>query len=107
MMYGRTAKQIKIIALISFILSIIATVVIFMLPANASELGEYLWLIPIGPLLLTFGFMSFALNTKNIFRGIIRPIPILSMMIEYLKGYWYGIRGLIWALKQPKDGVEA
>lgn len=102
-MYGRTAKQIKIIALISFIISTIATVIIFMVQ---DEIRDYYWLIPIAPLIMTFGFMSLILNFKKIICGIITPIPLLSMFIEYFKGYFWSIKVLIWALRQPKNSGD-
>lgn len=102
-MYGRTAKQIKIIALISFIISTIATVIIFM---AQDEIRDYYWLIPIAPLIMTFGFMSLILNFKKIICGIITPIPLLSMFIEYFKGYFWSIKVLIWALRQPKNSED-
>lgn len=102
-MYGRTAKQIKIIALISFIISTIATVIIFM---AQDEIRDYYWLIPIAPLIMTFGFMSLILNFKKIICGIITPIPLLSMFIEYFKGYFWSIKVLIWALRQPKNSGD-
>lgn len=104
MMYGRTAKQIKTIALLSFIISIIASVIIFM--AQGDEFNNYYWLIPFAPLIMTFGFMSIVLNFKKIILGIIKPIPVFSLFIEYLKGYFYSIKALIWALKQPKNGGD-
>ncbi len=104
MMYGRTAKQIKIIALISFIVSSIGTVIIFMVQDD--DLSSFYWLIPIAPIILTFGFMSLVLNFKKTILGFIKPIPILSAFIEYLKGYFYGIKALVWALKQPRSSVD-
>ena len=102
-MYGRTAKQIKIIALISFIISTIATVIIFM---AQDEIRDYYWLIPIAPLIMTFGFMSWILNFRKILWGFITPIPLLSMFIEYFKGYFWSIKALIWALRQPKNSGD-
>lgn len=103
MMYGRAAKQIKIIALISFIISIATSVLAFM---QEDEIGDMYWLIPVAPLIMTFDFMSLVLNFKKIFRGLIAPIPVLSFFIEYLKGYFYSIKALLWALKQPKNGSD-
>lgn len=105
MMYGRTAKQIKNIALFSFIISIVATVIVAAIQTD--DLSTYWWIIPVSPLILTFGFMSLFLNFKKIMIGIIRPIPILSMFIEYLKGFFCSIKALIWALKQPKNSSGA
>ena len=105
MMYGRTAKQIKIIALISFIISSIATVAIFLVQEE-SEFSSMVWLIPVAPLILTFGFMSLILNFKKIICGIITPIPLLSMFIEYFKGFFWSIKALIWALRQPKNSGD-
>ena len=102
-MYGRTAKQIKIIALISFILSCITTVIVFMVQ---DQLWECYWLIPIAPLIMTFGFMSWILNFRKILWGFITPIPLLSMFIEYFKGYFWSIKALIWALRQPKNSED-
>lgn len=102
-MYGRTAKQIKIIALISFIISSIATVIIFMVQ---DQPWDYYWLIPVAPLIMTFGFMALILNFKKIICGIITPIPFLSMYIEYFKGYFWSIKALIWALRQPKNSDD-
>lgn len=105
MMYGRTAKQIKIIALISFIISSIATVILFMVQ---DQLSECFWLIPFSPLIMMFCIMSLILNFKQIMWGYIRPIPLLSACIEYFKGIFWSIKALIWALRQPKNsGDEA
>lgn len=102
MMYNRTAKQIKIIALVSFIISTIATVIVFMIQHDDDFSSTY-WIIPAAPLIWTFSLMSCVLNFKKNMIGLIKPIPILSMVIEYFKGYIYGVKALIWALKQPKN----
>ena len=55
------------------------------------------------PLAYPFIVLGFFLNWKKILMGIIAPIPILSMIIQYFAGMFMGYRAFFWLLKHWKD----
>ena len=54
----------------------------------------YILLIPFSIVMMPIVWAGFLMNIKKILVGIIAPIPLLSFMIEYIKGFIYGIKGL-------------
>ncbi len=98
-MYGKTVKQLKTMFIVSLILG--AAVSLFALIMN---LGQYslLYLIIFAlfmVILFPLGIMSFLLNGKKIFVGLIAPVPVISFIKEYFVGLFMAIKAFIWMIK--------
>ena len=53
-----------------------------------------------GIVILPIEFTGFIINIKKILIGFIAPIPILSNLIETIKGFVYGVKALICIIKR-------
>ncbi|MBQ9949568.1 MAG: hypothetical protein IJO93_02480 [Clostridia bacterium] len=107
-MYGKNVKQWKILGIVSLGLALAGCIIggIVNLVSGAVTGGELLLLIVLGPILMCLGFTGLILNFGKIMKGIIIPIPILSMLIEYFRGIYWAIRGYIWLFVQIKKGRD-
>lgn len=99
-MYGNSVKSLKVKFIVSFILGvIIGIIMIFMnLKFHMSILGVF-GLALVTAVFFPFEIMSFILNIKKIFLGIIKPIPILSFVIQYFIGLFMAFRAFVWLIK--------
>lgn len=113
-MYNNTVKSAKIKLVISLILSVALTLFMFvfrpdgLIDAQNSQIDGRSFLIMIffailAVIIETFAWYGFLINWKKILIGCIKPIPILSMFIEFLKGYWMAFRTLIWLIPNWKN----
>ncbi len=105
-MYGKSLKQLKVGFIVCFILG--AAMGLFALIMN---LGNFSLLMLIIMALLTiilfpFEIMAFFLNGKNIFKGLIAPIPVLSFILEYFKGLGRAFVAFVWMLKAMIKGEQ-
>ncbi len=113
-MYGNSIKQLWTKLKLSLILAIALT--IFMVITNIvnesfditniGDLLEQLALIVASPVLMTIGVYGLILNYRKIFRGIIAPIPFVSMIIEYFKGFFMSIAAFVYLIKNRKNEDE-
>ena len=53
-------------------------------------------------LIFPFSVMSFFLNYKKIFIGLVRPVPILSYFLEWFKGLFWSFKAFFWMIKNGK-----
>lgn len=99
-MYGNSVKSLKVKFIVSFILGIIMGIVMIVmnLKFHMSILGAF-GLALVATILFPFEIMSFILNIKKIFLGIIKPIPILSFVIQYFIGLFMAFRAFVWLIK--------
>lgn len=110
-MYNNTVKSAKIKLIISLVLSVILTAFIFvggLIGSINKQTNVLTFLITIilsilAVIIETFAWYGFLINWKKILIGCIMPIPILSMIIEFLKGYFMAFKTLVWVIKNWKN----
>lgn len=56
----------------------------------------------IGVIIFPIEVMGFLLNWKKCLIGMIAPIPVISMIIEHVKGMIYAIKALIALIKKEE-----
>lgn len=98
-MYGNSVKKLKVKFIVCFVLSIILDIFTLILGINSMSLLEVLGQGLLMAVMFPFEFMSIVLNTKKIFLGLIRPIPILSFLLEYFVGIFMAFKAFIWLIK--------
>lgn len=105
-MYGLTVKQILKRLKISAIFGIICEVIMLCLVFYAitqeglkADFVSVLATVLFSGLLFTWEAMCFILNWKKILKGILLPVPFISMIIETFKGYIMAIKAIVFALK--------
>ncbi len=113
-MYGNTIKQLWTKFIISLILAVVGTIIMVISNitgggfeiSNVGDLFEQLALIVCSPILMTIGVYGLILNFGNVLRGIIAPIPIISMIIEYIKAFFMAISAFIYLIKNRNNENE-
>lgn len=115
-MYGNTIKQLWLKFKIALVLAIIGTVIMVIANIvggtgfdirNVGDLFKQLALIVFSPVLMTIAVYGLLLNYRNIFKGIVAPIPVVSMIIEYLKGFFMSICAFVYLIKNRKNEDSA
>lgn len=113
-MYGNTDKTLWIKFYASLVLAVVLTIVMVISNitgagfdiTNVGDIFEQLALIVISPILMTIGVFGMLLNYANILKGIVTPIPIISMIIEYLKGFVMSIKAFVYLIKSKRAEAE-
>lgn len=103
-MYGYTAKQIKTKAVIALIVGVVMAVYAIFFQEKGSAGMTQIMLYFVSPLVLAWSVLGFLLNWKKILWGIIKPIPIISYLIEFVKGILImAPSAFFWALTHPEQ----
>ena len=110
-MYGNTIKELWLKLKISLVLAVVGTVVMVVSNAvngtfgiaNIGDLLEQLGLIVISPILMTIAIYGLILNYRKVFKGIVSPIPIVSMIVEYVKGFFMSIKAFVYLIKNREN----
>lgn len=103
MLYGCSVKMMKVLFFISLVIGFALGIALLIINMEQMEMTMLLILGAAIPLAYPFIVLGFFLNWKKILTGIIAPIPILSMMIQYFVGMFMGYRAFFWLLKHWKD----
>jgi len=103
MLYGLTKAQMKTRFIIAEIIGcLFICIPVVALIARSGSVGALL----VGVILIvafgSFPIMSFILNWRKIFKGIILPIPIVSYCIEYIKGIFMAFGAFFWMLSNKE-----
>lgn len=102
-MYGNTMKQAKAKLIASLILSIATSIFIVVMGSQGYSIAMVLLCSFFAVIIETFAWFGILLNWKRFFLGIIKPIPIISMLIEFFKGYGMAFATLFWIVKNGKN----
>lgn len=117
-MYGLTVEQIlkrlKISAICGIIFgigllcaSLFALVTSGGTPDSNITIKEVILIFPMSILysiILVWELMAYIINWKKILKGILLPIPFISMIIETFKGYVMAAKAIVYALKNRDNG---
>lgn len=99
-------KTLLTIFVISCVLSVASLIVMFTVGKTGSESVLYVVLMVFfGIVVLPIEFTGYIINIKKILIGFIAPIPILSNIIETIKGFIYGVKALICIIKREEELV--
>ncbi|MBQ6119038.1 MAG: hypothetical protein IJK98_07375 [Clostridia bacterium] len=99
-------KTLLTIFIISCVLSVASLIVMFTVGSDGKDSVLYVILMVFfGIVVLPIGFTGFILNIKKILIGLIAPIPVLSYLIENVKGFVYGVKALICIIKREEELV--
>jgi|GEM_PF-3465887 len=97
-------KTVLTIFIISCVLSIASLIVMFTAGGRQGyNTLEVILFIFFGIVVLPIEFTGMILNIKKILIGIIAPIPIISYVIENVKGFIYGVKALICIVKRQDE----
>lgn len=89
--------------IVSCVLGIISVIVIFFTGGLNSYVGGVgIFMVIFALIVLPFEFWGMILNWKKVLKGIIAPIPILSMVIESFKGMIYAVKGFLVIIKKEE-----
>ena len=106
-MYGHSSAQIKAKAIVSLVIAVIISIICIFtgeLPLGFGSMNEILvtlLILILAPVALTWGFLAMFINWKKIFVGLIKPIPIVSYLLEFFKALIIAPIALVWALTHP------
>lgn len=103
MLYGCSVKMMKVLFFISLVIGFALGIALLIINMEQLEMTMILILGAAIPLAYPFIVLGFFLNWKKIFMGVLVPIPILSMIIQYFVGMFMGYRAFFWLLKHWKD----
>lgn len=98
-----TRKKLTTMFIISVVIGIAAIIALIIVGGLMEEsIGMALILLVAAVIVFPFEIMGFLLNWKKILIGFIAPIPIVSYLIEWLKGTIYAVKAFISILKKQE-----
>lgn len=101
-MYGLTAKQIKTRGIISVVLAVILSIIAVIAGKEVHLSGaDDVLILVLTPLMIAWQFFAILINWKQMLKGFIAPIPVISYCIETIKALFVMVpKALFWALQQ-------
>lgn len=96
-------KKLNVYLIVALVLTVVQMIAMFIVNDGAmgtGDIGSTLIMLLVSIVLLPFFYMGFFINWKKTLLGIIVPIPILSMLIEWFKGAFYGFKGFLVVVKK-------
>ncbi len=107
-MYGNSLKQLRSKFKIAVVFAIVGTIIMVISNLTGgdgfgiktvNDLLETLGLIVISPIVMLLGVFGLTLNVGPTLKGLIAPIPIISMLLEYFKGMFMAASAFVYILK--------
>lgn len=96
-------KTLTTLFIVAAVLSVVQLIVMFALGAfNDMGASVTIPIIVLSLPLLPLTWCGIFLNWKKMLIGFIAPIPIISYLVETVKGYVYAVKGFVVLVKQKE-----